>query len=61
MGYIPEDFICEECGSPLEYFDGGTERLSIRYPRYITYESWRCVECGKIYSNEPDFDNMREE
>ena len=58
MGVIPSDFTCLECSSPLEYFDGGTERIK---GTTYTWESWICTnsECGEKYSEEPDWDDFR--
>ena len=53
---IPDDFTCPECGSPLDFFDCGMERVG---GRTYNWESWVCKKCGEKFSNEPDWDEFR--
>lgn len=45
-----EDIFCFECGSSyLELYDSGEFKG-------ITWKSYKCVECGNIISEEPDYE-----
>ena len=39
---------CKYCGGEMEPFEVGSN-----------WESYRCVKCGHIESNEPDWDSMK--
>lgn len=45
-----EEVYCPECGSDqMEIVDSG-------YCRKNVWTKYRCIECGEVISNEPDYD-----
>jgi hypothetical protein len=48
---------CEVCGSTdLELDDSGHNTIN---RQYIPWESYKCLDCGHITSNEPDPDFLK--
>ena len=47
-----DNYDCPICGSEMEYWDGGSFKG-------VTWEAYKCVSCGNIESNEPEWDDVR--